>query len=346
MDPANNRARERSLRGLERELEEERTQNYPPPRNGGSRGYPLWVRVRAMHVLRMTNDYDMAAECVGCHPISIRRWEERLIPYRMNGGRERRSITAADQLLLSICLYIYPDASLDEICIFIIANGGDVYTRPLISKRCSDLGLTRKRSSREAYEAFSPSSIRRRLWFWSEPPPLGIIGVPTSSMIDVDETGFYLKDISNKHGRSHTTVRVRHTAHYTRSEPRLNVIVAVEPGNHNVHPLSSGSINLPRRWVYITQDTVDQFNFGEFINDILTDLENNPVPDGYDDRRCILWDNLSAHKTPYVTNLIRDRQTPNNFYSVDRPPYQPKIAPIEYVICELAGELAKRCQRS
>ena len=89
MDPANNRAREQSLRGLERELEEEMTNNHPPSRNGGSRGYPLWVRVRAMQVLMITHDYDTAAECVGCHPISVRRWEERLLPHRMNGGRER-----------------------------------------------------------------------------------------------------------------------------------------------------------------------------------------------------------------------------------------------------------------
>ena len=35
----------------------------------------------------------------------------------------------------------------------------------------------------------------------------------------------------------------------------------------------------------------------------------------------------------------------NHFYSVDRPPYRPKMAPIEYVFCELADELARRVRR-
>ena len=35
----------------------------------------------------------------------------------------------------------------------------------------------------------------------------------------------------------------------------------------------------------------------------------------------------------------------NHFYSVDHPPYRPKLAPIEYVFCELAAELSRKCQR-
>ena len=316
MDPANTRAAARSQRGLPRELEIDRTENYSHPRRGGTRGYPLWQRIRALQTLVLTNSYELAAESIGCSPVSVRRWEERLIPFRMNGNKERRQITAADQLLLSICLYIYPDASLDEISIFIVANGGEVYSRQVVSRRCLELGLTRKRSSREAYEAFSASSIQKRIWFWNEPPPLGIHETPTSTLLDVDETGFYLKDICTKYGRSHTTCRVRYPSHYTRNATRLNVILAIEPGNFNIHPGSSGSVNLPRRWVYVTHDSIDQFNFGEFIDDILSDIENHPVPDGYDNSRCILWDNLSCHKTPYVTNIIRDRATPNNFFQL------------------------------
>lgn len=122
--------------------------------------------------------------------------------------------------------------------------------------------------------------------------------------MDVDETVFNLKDIVNKYGRSHTTCRARHPAHYTRNVAHLNAIVTIEPGNFNIHPASSVSINLPRQWVYITQENIDQFILGEFTNDVLTNIENNPVSDGYDDSRCILWDNLSCHKTGYVTNVI------------------------------------------
>ena len=304
MDPANDRASARSLRGLPRELKTDRADNYPHPRNGGTRGYPLWSRIRALNVLLDTGNYELSAASIGCHPLSVRRWEQQLVPYRMNGGVQRQQITEADQLLLSICLYIYPDASLDKLCIFIIANGGKVYSRQIVSRRCLELGLTRKRSSREAYEAFSPSSLLKKRWFWNEPPPLGIHTIPTLSLIDIDKTGFYLKDISNKYGQSHTTVRVRHSAHYTQIAQRLNVIIAIEAGNMNVHPASSGSVNLPRRWVHITEESIDQLIFGDFVNEILTDIESHPVADGYDENRCIIWDNLAAHKTAYVTHIV------------------------------------------
>ena len=149
-------------------------------------------------------------------------------------------------------------------------------------------------------------------------------------LIDIDETGFYLKDINTKYGRSHTTCRVRTTANYTRSQQRLNVIVAIKAGNAAIANDVSGSINRPRRWVFITKDNVNQFIFGDFVNTVLTDIEEHQVPGGHDNSRCILWDNLSVHKTAYVTHLIRDCLTHHNFFSVDHPPYRPKIAPIEY----------------
>ena len=59
-----------------------------------------------------------------------------------------------------------------------------------------ELGLSRKKSSREILEAFSASSIRRNLWFWNDPPPLGILDVDRFRLIDVNETGFYLKSVN------------------------------------------------------------------------------------------------------------------------------------------------------
>ena len=96
MDPTNTRASSRSLRGLDRELNQTRTDNHPHPHNGGSRGYTLWQRVRALNSLLIYQDYAIASQSIGCHPISVRRWEQRLTPYRMNGGKERQFITAED----------------------------------------------------------------------------------------------------------------------------------------------------------------------------------------------------------------------------------------------------------
>ena len=110
------------------------------------------------------------------------------------------------------------------------------------------------------------------------------------------------------------------------------MIVTVESGNHNIHPNTSGRTNRPRRWVNITQENVDQFTFGEFIYSISNNIENLPVPDGYDNKRCIMWDNLSLHKTVHVTNIMNHHSTPNNFFIVNRPPYQPMIAPRVYYL--------------
>ena len=87
MDPANIRAHARSARGLERELTQRRTQNPPHPRRGGTRGYPLWQRVKTIRAFNRTLDYDFAADIIGCHPISVRRWEERLMPHRMGDSK-------------------------------------------------------------------------------------------------------------------------------------------------------------------------------------------------------------------------------------------------------------------
>ena len=126
-DPANTRALTRSRLGLGRETQQFRTGHYPNPVRGGTRGYPLWLRTVAINILNESRSYTLAAQRVYCSTSSVRRWERRILPYRMSDGRNQEQLTGPDQLLLSICLYIYPAASSDEIAIFIYSNGGDVY---------------------------------------------------------------------------------------------------------------------------------------------------------------------------------------------------------------------------
>lgn len=343
-DPAITRAKSRAELGLGRETTQTRTLLAPNPSIGGTRGFRVEERERALLALDEHQDYDLASETVGCCADSVRRWERRLTPYRMNGGAGRNNLVGEDQLLLSICLYIYPDASADEICTFIVANGGDVYSRPDITKRCNELGVTRKRSSRESYLAYTAKNVQKYLWFITLGPPLGVSSVRMARLIDIDETGFYLKSCSSKHGRGHSSCRVRYPGHYTRKEKKVNVVLGIEPGDAELPPNIDGSIQNPRRWILVTQDNCDQYNFGDFIDAMLTNLETSPSPSHLDDQRCLMWDNLSVHKTPYVTNVIHGRESNNHFFSVNRPPYRPKIAPIEFVFCELAAELERRVQ--
>ena len=66
---------------------------------------------------------------------------------------------------------------------------------------------------------------------------------------------------------------------------------------------------------------MDQYIFGEFIDSILTSIENDPAEGDVDNERCFMWDNLSLHKTAYLTNTSYSHPTQNRFLSVDRPPY-------------------------
>ena len=95
-----------------------------------------------------------------------------------------------------------------------------------------------------------------------------------------------------------------------------------------------------RRWLGISQNNCNQDIFRDFVDSILTSIENALAPVDADNERCLISDNLSLHKTAYVTNKILGRSSHNRFISVNRPPYRPTIAPIGFFY--LAAELARR----
>ena len=116
-----------------------------------------------------------------------------------------------------------------------------------ITSRCNELELTQKRSSKESYDAFSIALIRSHAWFRTLPPPLGIHNIPIHQLIDIDKNGFYLKSYSSNFGRGYRTCRVLCPSYYRRNESQLNLILAVELGNVNIHPHLDGSIERPNK---------------------------------------------------------------------------------------------------
>ena len=133
-NPANTRAVTRSRLGLVRETQRFRTGHYPNPARGVTRGYPLWLRTKSLNLFETHGSYRVAAHISGCNTSSLRRWIRRILPSKMSGNRQREHLTGPDQLLLSICIYIFPAASLDEIAIFIHSNGGDIILAPKFLK--------------------------------------------------------------------------------------------------------------------------------------------------------------------------------------------------------------------
>ena len=79
--------------------------------------------------------------------------------------------------MLSIAIYIYHNASLEKVCAFIHANGGNIYFRQIITDRCNQLNISRKRFSKEAFGVLSSGSIHFLQWFIYLPPPLRVFHV-------------------------------------------------------------------------------------------------------------------------------------------------------------------------
>jgi hypothetical protein len=257
----------------------------------------------------------------------------------MAGGQERHNLVGHSQMLLAVCLYAYPEAQADEIAMFIFENGGGIYNRGAISNRMKDLKMTRKAASTEAYQAFTPRNLLRAELFWSRQPPLGIFQVRRRLFVDFDECGLSIEQCNRSKGHSVVGVRIRKPGHYTR-DTKLTVIMAVEPGDPNRPPLQDGSVERPRRWIWIRMITgTNAETFSDFCEHVCSSIEQSG-----DTERLFLWDNLSAHRTPLVHHTVEAREGPCSFRIVARPPYQPKYGPIEYVFCELICRLQDRVQ--
>ena len=194
--------------------------------------------------------------------------------------------------------------------------------------------MTKKRASTEAYQAFLPRNIRKFRRFWTQPPPIGINGIRRSLLIDVDEFDIDLTKTARKFGHSHCSLRIRKAGHFTR-DTRIHVVIAIEPGDPNLPLNARGSVGRPRKWIrFYDVGTFDEARFVAFVDYVCADLEMHPV--SQDDRtRVFIWDNLSAHKTDLVYQTVEGRPAPSLFRIVCRPPYQPKVAPVEYKICDI-----------
>lgn len=114
---------------------------------------------------------------------------------------ESDALTGKEQLILCICIciyiYKYQDTSIDKIYILMYENGGQIYGRHKITKRCRNLRMSQKRSSKVAYAFFRPIPIPKLGWLVqdSTPLPLGVQFFPIHKLIYVNET----RSISNQY---------------------------------------------------------------------------------------------------------------------------------------------------
>ena len=106
------------------------------------------------------------------------------------------------------------------------------------------MDITRKRSSTEAYQAFSPQNQLKLHLFFTQGPPLGVNGVDRCRLIDIDEFGISLERTNKKYGYAHVSLWVRKPGHYTH-DTKVTVIVAFEPGDPTLPDGVDGSLKNP-----------------------------------------------------------------------------------------------------
>ena len=320
---------------MPRELETERDRT-PMPWLGGTRGYDVHWREDQVR------NASVGLPVRACR-MSIWNWNQRMDPFRMTGNKENDTLTGIYQILLLIFLMAYPEARTAEVRAFVAnTSNGRVFSRGQVSCRLAELEITRKRASTEAYQAYTAINLHKRDVFFTHNLPFGIANAERRSFLDTDECGLELQSCNRGEGYAYSGVRVVKPGNYCR-DTKISVILTIEPGDARLPPHVLGSVERPRRWGSVNPvagTTTEAFE--RHMREVLEDLRDNPppgLPPGPPERRNSLWDNLYAHKSPIIYQLV---EAEFGHRIMCRPPYRPADGPIEYIFCQLADHLRNR----
>ena len=295
----------------------------PHPSNRGSHGYNFVLR----HVYLQLEQMGIKLN----HPsrFSLWRWKRYgLERKKKTGGKRRRYMSGENLFLLCLFKKAHPDGTGDETRVFILRSASQphYFGRNEISRGLGSLGMTRKKASTDAKQAYTPINIFKRYLFFNSGYPTGVQGTPRKLMMDMDECGLMLSIASRTFGHAVKHLRVRKKGNYCR-DTKVTVILAIEPGDPDIPDGRPGSLTNPRRWfrVNLVQGTTAE-EFSSFVlDDIVGSFEDN------EPSRTMMWDNLNSHLDP---NLY-DQLFIHGHRPICRPPWNPSDGPIEWVFNQL-----------
>ena len=261
---------------------------------------------------------------------SAQRWRQRLIteghsrPYQPHGNHRPVGLVGTDRFLLLMFRFAYPRATAAETAAFIFQNSiRDVprlYSPSEITHAEDTLGLTRKRGSTQALQAFTEENIARRQMFMTMGYPYGRVGIPTMSFIDIDECGIMLEGCNRSYGKQHFGVRVVERGNYGRGVKWTVTLAVAATGE---------------RWCRVDRKVgTTLVEFQDFVQFLVGHIDAAQ----YEGPRTIMMDNLSAHVNPIIHQTVLDA----NQQILYRPKYSPQDAPIEYVFNTMQAELRNR----
>jgi transposase len=305
----------RSQWGLPR-LREQSQEVLGHPGEGGSRGYPVAQRIELIHAKAMRR---VTTGSFGASDRSIRRWANRVVPFKSTGNKAMSKINGIHQRELILYRIAYPKATADEVRRYLYEDvpGLKLFSRSDISKAETRVGLTRKCGSTTAWQAYEPRNILRRDLYWSVPPPLGIVGVHLWEFVDFDECAIFFTTPDRSIGKAYSGVRVREPGPHGYDE-KWTIMMAIDPGG----------------FVHMRIDTnkgTSSMLFAAFVAEVNKKLRGTG-------RRTFIWDNLTAHHSDMVNFAVM--MAGNRI--VPRAPYSPIDGPIEFVFNQLECQLKLR----
>lgn len=152
--------------------------------------------------------------------------------------------------------------------------------------------------------------------------PFGIANIARDDLIDLDEAGGFVETVNRKYGKSFIGTRCREVGPYGQSA-KFTLTMAV-------------SGDATDRFRYHTLDQragTGNAEFATFVQDILIAIGNGTAAR----RRCFIMDNLSAHHSAVIRQMIVGA----GHRLVFRAPYYPVDSPIEYVFNTIEQRLCE-----
>eukprot|EP00947_MAST-08B_sp_MAST-8B-sp1_P000889 g889.t1 len=228
------------------------------------------------------------------------------------GRPTETKIEGAELVLLALFKLANPEATLDQCRVFLQRARGAAqqHTRQVVSVAITK-SLTMKRKKLQ-HVPLQQDPVRNAQWF-AQPPPIGCNGVATAELIDVDEAGFALSTCQPTYGHA-VAGRVPFIRTNKNVGSKLTMICAIDAAGN--------------RWLRVREMA------GTGVEDFYEFLDQNLLPflPAAAGRRTLMWDNLSSHVNPRVLHRVRQAA---NVHHLERPTYNPAVAPIEYFFAEV-----------
>jgi hypothetical protein len=118
--------------------------------------------------------------------------------------------------------------------------------------------------------AFLPQNLTLQEYYWTEPPLLGMRGVPIADIVDIDEAGFFLEHSDQKFGKTILFMRCCQNGVYGHGE-KVNLLLAIcgdNVGRMRWHEQwMEGGTTIARFYGFIDHilDNLDQIHLGRLF---------------------------------------------------------------------------------